>query len=411
MKRSKFSKKPHRLFLISPLLLIWIGTILIDIERSDTQEVGNLLERSDKIKAGYEWEKTQNIYNNQVMVLKSNPENITAKLKLVELFIKEARVTGEHGHYYPAALNLVNETIENPKVSQEEKFTSLTLKAGILLSLHEFQNAEVVAKEAMSLNTYNAQIYGVLVDCYVELGEYKEAVKMADKMISIRPDLRSYARVSYLREIHGQPYEAEQALHMAISAGYPGEEETAWTMLTLAELLCKYDKIEQAEMVYRSILDQRPNYPFAIAGLAEIEYDRGNLKQTESLLNESIAIIPEVGFYISLAKLYKSQGREAEYNAYMEEILAMLRDDEQAGHNMNLEYADIYLNLEKDLQKALKYVDIEFQKRPKNIDVQKMMSSIYLAQNEYSKAKSHLANAMRTGSKSPDLLAIDAKLN
>ena len=51
---------------------------------------------------------------------------------------------------------------------------------------------------------------------------------MADKMVSIRPDLRSYSRISYLREIHGDMPGAIEAMKMAIQAGYPGYEDRAW---------------------------------------------------------------------------------------------------------------------------------------------------------------------------------------
>lgn len=56
---------------------------------------------------------------------------------------------------------------------------------------------------AIILNPYNADIYGALVDANVELGNYKEAVAMCDKMLSIRPDLRSSSRASYIRQIFG----------------------------------------------------------------------------------------------------------------------------------------------------------------------------------------------------------------
>jgi hypothetical protein len=39
------------------------------------------------------------------------------------------------------------------------------------------------------------------VDGNVEMGNYDSAVAFADKMVALRPDLTSYSRVSYLREI------------------------------------------------------------------------------------------------------------------------------------------------------------------------------------------------------------------
>ena len=54
-------------------------------------------------------------------------------------------------------------------------------------------------------------------------GNYEEALKNADQMASIRPDLRSYSRVSYMREIHGDRDGAKQAMKMAGDAGAFGQ--------------------------------------------------------------------------------------------------------------------------------------------------------------------------------------------
>lgn len=57
--------------------------------------------------------------------------------------------------------------------------------------------------------------------------------------MSIRPDLRSYSRISYLREIYGDLDGAIEAMKLAVTAGYPGYEQTAWARLTLGKKLIK----------------------------------------------------------------------------------------------------------------------------------------------------------------------------
>lgn len=104
----------------------------------------------------------------------------------------------------------------------------MSLTASVLLSQHEFKQALQIAKEEAQLYSYNAGIHGSLTDAYVELGNYKKAVATADKMMSIRPDLRSYSRISYLREIYGDMDRAIEAMKLAVTAGYLGYEQTAW---------------------------------------------------------------------------------------------------------------------------------------------------------------------------------------
>ena len=371
--------------------------------------IPKLLDRNEKLWYGKEWETTQNAYVHAREAIKVYPTAAEEYLKLAQIFTNEARITGEHGHYYPNALEVLDKAIiyaENDDV----RFRAMTTKAGVLLSQHEFQQALILGKQAVLLNQYNSHIYGVLVDAYVELGDYENAVKMADKMISIRPDLRSYARVSYLREIHGDVEGAKEAMQMAVESGFPSYEQTAWTQLTLGELYETYGKTEEAIQVYNNILTIRENYPFAIAAKANVLMKKGKLEEAEILLQKGIAIIPEVGFYEQLAHIYKKQNRNEEFDEIIPEIFAMLKDDVDHGHNMNLEYATIYSELLEDQDKALEYVMKEYQKRPLNIDVNRMLAMIYFEKNNVSQSAKFAKAAERTGSKHPDLINVKGLL-
>ncbi len=374
--------------------------------KNSSIEVPDLLDRSEKIRLGKEWDEVQNYYTDQRDALNKNPDDNEAKLKLAELYIREARVTGEHGHYYPAALSMTSKIVENEEVNPDVKFRALTTHAGVQLSLHEFSDALETAKKAVAINNKNAQIYGVLVDCYVELGEYDKAVAMSDKMINIKPDIRSYSRIAYLREIHGDVKGSIKALELAIKAGYPGYEETAWAMQTLGDLYLQYGEYDKAQNIYKQIIDIRQDYPFAVAAMGEVAYLQGDMKKAEAKYNEAIDIIPEVGYYTSLAKLYKEQNRDAELNTLMDEIFVMLQEDVDSGHNMNLEYASIYRDILSDYDKALEYAEMEYKKRPQNIDVNRMLAHIHALRSEKELAKRHLDIAVSTKSKHPELADI-----
>jgi len=138
-------------------------------------------------------------------------------------------------------------------------------KASVLLSLHRFAEAKTLGEKALQLNPHSADIYGVLVDANVELGQYQQAITYADKMVSIRPDLRSYSRISYLREIHGMVDESIAAMKMAVAAGYPGMEQTEWARLTLGHLYDRYGMPDSALLQYAIALGSRTNFPVALA--------------------------------------------------------------------------------------------------------------------------------------------------
>jgi len=370
-------------------------------------DIAELLPRSTKIQLGKEWKTVQRFYGTQQVKLNKNPNDNEAKLKLIDLFIKEARVTGEHGHYYPAALQLANQIMGADSLKKDIIFRTLLSKAGVQLSLHEFEDALETGLKALQINDNNAQVYGVLLDAYVEMGNYDKAVKMSDKMINIKPDLRSYSRISYLREIYGDVDGAIEAMDLAVRAGYPGTEETAWAMLTLADLHKNYKDPKTAEKIYNEILRVRPDYPFALGALAEIYFNNKDYEKTEATLKKGINVIPEVGFYVQLAELYKVQNRTEELETVIPEILAMLQDDVDHGHNMNLEYANLYVEIVEDTEKAMEYAKTEYEKRPKNIDVNFMMAKVLDAQQaDKNKIEQYLKVANSTNSKNPDLMKL-----
>lgn len=377
-------------------------------QASSTQDIDlpKLLDRHVDLRQGTEWDQIQRLYVTQQQALRKDPQDAEAYLKLSQIFINEARITGEHGHYYPAALEVIKTGLAQPEVSPDLRFQMLSTRASVELSQHDFTNALATAEEAVKLNPYNAQIYGALVDANVELGNYTEAVAMADKMVSIRPDLRSYSRVSYLREIYGDVDGAIEALKMAVAAGFPGQEATCWARLTLGELYETYGYPAKAKEQYELALAEREDYPFAMAKLATLKTEEGDLKAAEEELLAAAAIIPEVGFYTDLASIYKQQGNQEKLDAILAEIQVMLQDDVDSGHRMELEYAFIYLELYESPEQALAYAQQEYERRPNNIDVNRLLARIYSEMGNQQLANQHLVKASVTNSKHPELLAL-----
>lgn len=408
MKNSKLSKGFTNLASLF-LLILMISSCTAETKTNENSAVyvAELLKRGESIQLGKEWDDVQNSYNDFKNAIRINPHNNEAKIRLAQLFIKEARVTGEHGHYYPGALAILDNVLIDSEITNDYKFLALTTKAGVQLSLHDFADALKTGNEAALLNPTNAQIHGVLVDANVELGNYEKAVKLADKMMSIKPDIRSYSRVSYLREIHGDIEGSIEAMTMAVKAGYPGLEETAWAMLTLGDIYKEYGQLDKAEQVYKEILDMRPNYPFAVGALGDLQAKRGNDELAEKTLKEAMDIIPEVGFYISMAELYKRQNRNDELGAILKEIMVMLKEDTDSGHNMNLEYASLYFDILDDRIKAMEYANKEYNKRPGNIDVNRMMARIT---TDIEAKKKYFAIASKTNSRHPELQTIEESL-
>lgn len=377
---------------------------------SNELQFAELLERDEalskdeyiKIKAKYD-----NIKNRYAKD-KSDAKNI---LKLVEIYIYEARVTGEHPHYYSAALRTLNWMLDgNVTLNKDDLFTTLFYKATVQLAQHNFTDALKTGEDALAINNVNSGIYGVLVDANVELGRYEKAVEMVDKMVQIRPDLRSYSRQSYLREIYGDNNGSKAAMVQAVKNGDPYSEYTCWALKTLGEIYESEGKLDSAAVCYEETMQRRPNYPFGIAGLARIEAKKGNTEKAYEMYNEAIAILPEIGFNIELAQLKKENGKEDEANKMVGEIETMFTEDIESGHNMNLEYAAFLADFKKEYDKALELANKELETRQKNIDVNKQLAFIYFEKGNMEKAKEHVEIALATNKKDADLICLKGVL-
>ncbi len=394
-------------------------------------EIPELLGRSGNVGNLQEVNKMSETYDRIKLQIERNPQDYQSRLKMADLYIVEARATGNYGYYYPAALQMIDGVLEENPSSKDDQFRALTSKAVILLSYHKFEEAKEMGEKALAVNPYNSRVYGILTDANVELGNYEKAVEMADSMNAIRPDLRSYSRVSYLREIYGDHEGAAKAMELAIQAGYPGHEETSWSRTTLGNLYEEYGQLDKAKEQYDLALASRENYPFATAGLASVAWKKGDLKQAEKLYKKAIDTREEAAFYEDLALLYADmEGKEAERKKARDQAFALLKglagehghshgghshdgdkehsheNDHGHSHEVGLEMAQLYMKLDGNYDEALHHALHEYAERPDNIEVNQALAEIYLMQGKLKQAEEHYLKATATNSKNPRLMLI-----
>ncbi len=385
--------------------LLFFGVILVFSKKNKSGGIPSYKEPIGTYALSDEWLNSKKAIDGLLQQLKDNPANYKAMLSLSQAYIQESRVTGDHAYYDKAALDLLDQILQN----QPQNFDALCCKATVLLSQHHFADAMVVADQARTLNQYSAFIYGLLCDANLELGNYDEAVKMADKMISIRPDLRSYSRVSYLREIYGDMPGAISAMKLAVSAGYPGLEQSEWTRIILGHLYENTGCLDSAEMEYRIALQERPDYPFAIAGLGHVAKERGNYKEAIADYEKANTLITEYSFYDELTDLYLLNNEKDKSDECAKKVIDMLTPNANVegtaghGHYADRELAYAYIKA-GDLDNALLHAETEYQRRPENIDVCEMMAWVHYKRGEYPEANKYISVALRTHSQNPVLL-------
>jgi tetratricopeptide (TPR) repeat protein len=366
-----------------------------------------LKERKGPLAKGREWEKTKKSAAYYASAVKQNPGNIKALIALASIFIQESRVTGDYLYYDAAAMKCVDKVLEQ----DTSNFEALTIKALLHLSQHHFSDGIAVAEKAQKINPYNAFVYGILVDGNVELGNYEAGVENSDRMVSIRPDLRSYSRISYLREIHGDYEGAIEAMKLAVEAGAPGDEPTEWSRVHLGQLYESINDFRSAEMYYTMSLDERPGYPYALAGMSRVAKQKKDYSAAVKYLEDAENVIGNTSFSEDLIKLYREKGDIEKADALAKEVIKTMEDaaekaakDPNAGHYTDKELALAYVDV-KDYDKALQHALMEYNRRPMNIDVNETLAWVYYKRGEYQKAIPYIQAALRTNSKNPTLLA------
>jgi len=390
-------------------LLIFFGFCICAIllkYKSNQPASYELLDRKGVIGDNREWQLTRTYASSLLQSLKKNPSDTKSSLALAAIFIQEARVTGNYVYYDKAAMKYVNDILK----ADSTNFDALTFKALIYLSQHHFADGLSIAEKARELNPYNAFIYGMVVDGNVEMGNYDSAVANSDRMVSIRPDLRSYSRISYLREIYGDYPGAIEAMKMALAAGAPGDEGTEWTRIQLGHLYENTGDLTSAKMHYTIALNERPGYAYALAGLARIALSSKEYAAAISWYEQANAAVTDYSIKEELAEAYRLSGQKEKAAELSKAVIESMskdaqssRNDENIGHYADRELAYAYLKI-NDYDKALDHALLEYNRRPDNIDVNETVAWVYYCKGQYAKALPYLKVALKTNSRNPTLL-------
>lgn len=356
-----------------------------------------------------EYDRLLDAYDQAKIRLKKKPDDENALLRMAEVFITDARITGHYTTDHDAAIAILDKVI-NGTAKTATKAQAYALQAVISLNQHNFADGLKLGTEAVKLDPGNAFNHGILVDANTELGNYAEAVKQCDIMVSMRPDLRSYSRVSYQREIHGDIPGAIEAMGMAVKAGVPGTEETCWCLLELGGIHERNGDLKSAEACYRESLAQRANYAYAYDALGRVLGKQGKYDVAEAMLKKATAIMGQAGFHQDLARVYKAQGMTKQYEAAVDSaemaLLGMAKGTEGHNHQIGMEMAKFQFEFRNQLDLAIANGEHEITHRPTNIDVNRLMAELYYAKGDMAKAEASAKIAASTGSKSAELRMI-----
>ncbi len=327
--------------------------------------------------------------------IQRNPNDPAAYAELGLTLLQQVRVTGDVNLYGRA-----RQAFDDALQRDPQQVDALAGQGILALALHNFKGALQWADKAWALNPFRAQILGIKVDGLVELGRYSEAVDALQKMVDMRPDLSSYSRVSYLRELHGDPEGAKQAMQTAVEMGAPGSEEWMWTLVHLGNLYWSSGQISEAAQIYEQILTVRADYPYAVAGLARVEAAQGKHKAAIARYEGLVGRLPLPEFVVALGELYEATGDPVKAQQQYNLVRTMQKLNTAAGMNVDLELATFEVNHGQDQAEALRQARAAYAERPTIYAADTLAWALYKAQN-YREAQQYSQEALRLKTQDP----------
>lgn len=292
-------------------------------------------------------------------IVRAEPRNADAHAVLGMAYLQKARETADPSFYAKA------EAVLGAGARLSPQHIDILVGQGTLaLARHDFRGALAYGEQARAISPTTARIYGVIADAQIELGMYEQAVATIQTMVDLRPDLGSYSRVAYARELHGDLDGAIAAMELAVSAGGPSLENTEWTRVQLGNLRFAQGDLRGAEAHYQRALAQLPDYVYALSGIARVRAAEGQTEEAVALYRRAIERAPLPEFVIGLGETLEAAGSADEAAQQYALVRAMQRLQAQGGVDTDLELALFEADHGADPAAALAMARAAYERRP-----------------------------------------------
>jgi tetratricopeptide (TPR) repeat protein len=302
-------------------------------------------------------------------------------------FAQRARDTGDASYYARAEA-----AYERALRSAPNDLAATIGLGSVALSRHEFRHGLVLGRRALALSPTTAAGYGVVGDALVELGRYREAFATFDKMVSLKPSVSSYARVSYARELLGDIPGAASAMRYAVDAAVGEPEALAWSQTQLGKLYWSHGRIGDARRAFRAALRLRSTYAPALDALAQVERALGHRVQAMALSRHASEILPLPQYVAAYGDLLHGAAARRQYAL----VAAIARLERARGVNVDLEIALFNVDHGIDLDRTLALARLAQRERP-SIDGDDVLAWALARTGHCTEALHYSKSALRLG--------------
>ena len=313
--------------------------------------------------------------------------------QLASAYMQKARETSDF------SLNAsAEDAINRSLVVEPDNYDALKLRAKLQLTYHRFAEALETTRRAQTVCTDDHDVWGQITDALVELGDYPGAVKAAQQMVDLRPDSSSYARVAYLRSLHGDTEGAIQAMIASVKAANPNDPEAmAWCRVQLGNELMNARRFDAAEREFDEALRIFKNHPLALRAKAHARIQAGDIQGAVEICETEQAKVLSADAAQMLGDLYAQLGHHDAAAKEYQKFETLERENaaiERSWRHM----INFWLDHDRNLEQALTLAAQEYEAR-KDIFTCDSLAWALFKNGRVAEAKKFMTEALRTGTK------------
>jgi tetratricopeptide (TPR) repeat protein len=266
--------------------------------------------------------------------LRDDPSNAAAYTALGDQYLQRARETSD-----PAYYDRAEQAFDRARRLAPSDAGAVTGLGTLALARHDFSDGLELGLVAARLAPDSHRPLAVVADAQVELGRYRAAAETLERMVALKPNLASYSRISYFRELHGDLTGASAAMALAVSAGGGSPENVAYVQALLGNLELARGRPDQARAAYAQALAGLPSYLPAQAGIARVDAASGQIGPAIRRYRRVVARRPLPEYAIALAEAELVAGRTDAARTDLDLVRAQAQLLRSAGVNVDVEIA------------------------------------------------------------------------
>ena len=325
--------------------------------------------------------------------LRADPRDPRTAAQLGLAYLQKGRISLDPS-YFPKAGALLHRALRS-----EHQNVDARIGLGLLANArHRFADGLAWGRRAARVDPYSAAARGVVVDSLVELGRYRSAARSLQHMVDLRPDLASFSRVSYLRELYGDVPGAIEAMGRALESTPQLSEDASWVRSQVGDLHFSVGDISAAGAEYKSAAEIAPDNYVPRVGLARVASARGEIGGAIRIMKGVADSYPSPQNVIFLGDLYAAAGRGDEARAAYRVVEAQRRLFAASGVTPDVEVTLFYADHSKNLRRTVDLARRQYRRRPSIRTADALAWALHAAGRDAQAAR-YVTEALRLGTR------------